>query len=377
MNKMQKQLIAVVAVIIIVAAAAAAVLYTRGNNDNGDESLDTVTDVRGRTVDLPDSVNTVVCLSAGSVRLVSYFGADAVKMIVGIDNYDANVSAVPANYYKATYRIAYDIADKANVGSEENTKAIIETGADVIFSSITSVDELNTLQSATGIAVVAVAADGDITIQDDMFAENIKLVGDVLGKQTRADELLSGIEKLTDELSSYKSDSKVSANCYVGGMFYYMKGGLYMTTGNYLSFNLTNAVNVMSDRNNGNPYQTDKSTVMQIAGDKGIDYIFIDAMTATASRTAYEADQEDLASQVKAAEDGNLYSTLVYKYYGTNWEMELINAFYIGSVLDPTVYNYDVEDKTNEILALFFPDSNINYDTVVANQGLGLTKLNW
>lgn len=55
------------------------------------------------------------------MRLVSYFGQDAVDMIVGVDNFDAKVTAT-GNYYKATYCIAYDIESKTNVGSEENYK---------------------------------------------------------------------------------------------------------------------------------------------------------------------------------------------------------------------------------------------------------------
>lgn len=57
--------------------------------------------------------------------------------------------------------------------------------------------------------------------------------------------------------------------------------------------------------------------------------------------------------------------------------MELINAYYIGSVIDPTVFSYSIEDKVNGILALFFPDSDIDYDKVCERQGMTLSKLYW
>lgn len=368
---------AAIAAVAIIAVAAAAVYVAADSDDDGGSGTVTVTDVRGRSVSVPEDVDKIVTLSAGSARLVSYFGQSAVDKIVGIDSYDAKQKAMPANYYKATYRIAYDIESKTDVGSEESTKAIIETGADVIITSMTDVDKANTLQSTTGIAVVCVDADGSIDVDDDRFKEDITLVGKVLGMEQRASEFISGIDQAVAELNAYNTGSSASPNCYIGGMFYFMKGGFYETTGNYLPFGLVGAENVMPDSNSGNPYQTDKNAVMKAGESSGIDYIFIDAMTASDSKTTYQTDKTDLASTVSAAADGNIYSNLVYKYYGTNWEMELINAYYIGSVIDPTVFNYSVEDKVNEILALFFLDSDIDYSSVCEKQGMTLCQLDW
>ncbi len=360
----------------IIAAAAVYIAADSDDEDGGPGTI-TVTDVRGRSVAVPEDVDKVVTLSAGSARLVSYFGQDAVDKIVGIDSYDAKNKAFPANYYKATYRIAYDVESKTDVGSEESTKAIMETGADVIITSMTDVDNANTLQSTTGIAVVCVDADGSIDVNDDRFKEDVTLVGKVLGMESRASELISGIDQAVAELAGYNESSTASPNCYIGGMFYFMKGGLYETTGNYLPFDLVGAENAMPDSNSGNPYQTDKNAVMKAGESNGIEYIFIDAMTASDSKTAYQTDKTDLASTVSAAESGEICSNLVYKYYGTNWEMELINAYYIGSVIDPTVFSYSIEDKVNGILALFFPDSDIDYDKVCERQGMTLSKLYW
>lgn len=368
---------AIIAAAVIAVAAAAVYIAADSDDEDGGPGTITVTDVRGRSVAVPEDVDKVVTLSAGSARLVSYFGQDAVDKIVGIDSYDAKNKAFPANYYKATYRIAYDVESKTDVGSEESTKAIMETGADVIITSMTDVDNANTLQSTTGIAVVCVDADGSIDVNDDRFKKDVTLVGKVLGMESRASELISGIDQAVAELAGYNESSTASPNCYIGGMFYFMKGGLYETTGNYLPFDLVGAENAMPDSNSGNPYQTDKNAVMKAGESSGIDYIFIDAMTASDSKTTYQTDKTDLASTVSAAADGKIYSNLVYKYYGTNWEMELINAYYIGSVIDPTVFDYSVEDKVNEILALFFPDSDIDYSSVCEKQGMTLCQLDW
>ncbi len=68
--------------LIIIAIAAACSLATTGGailllKDKGphDPTSITVTDVRGRTVDVPTGIDEIACIAAGSVRLVEYMGA--------------------------------------------------------------------------------------------------------------------------------------------------------------------------------------------------------------------------------------------------------------------------------------------------------------
>lgn len=360
----------VIAVVIIIVAAAGAwyVLNNDGSDDSGSEG--TVTDMLGRQVEIPDGVDSIVCLSAGSVRLACYMGA--YDMIVGIDNMDSGSTGSPANYYMATYRIAYDIDSITNVGSEENYRAIIETGADVIFTSITEASDVDTLQENTGIPVVAISAAGNIDVDDAEFDSNVALMGEVLGKQDRANELISAKNALLEELRGYEADSSINADCYVGGMFYMMEGGFLRTTGNYASFDYTNANNVMPDTNNGNPYDT---TARELA-ESGAEYIFVDVMTYSSSQSTF-SEYRSVLQELPAVADGNMYSTMVFKYYGTNWEAELINAYYIGSVIDPETYDFDLEEKINQILDVFFPGSSIDYGSLVQYQQHSFEQLSW
>ena len=98
-------LIGILAVCAIVIAGAAYVVL---HNNNGHGS---VTDVRGRTIDIPAEVDSVVCIAAGSVRLVEYMGA--ADLIVGVDAAESKTSS--GSFYEATYRIAYDVSSKTVV----------------------------------------------------------------------------------------------------------------------------------------------------------------------------------------------------------------------------------------------------------------------
>jgi len=369
----KKQVFAILAAVVIVIAAIGVVLVVNGleNDLQGDI---TVTDMRGRTVSVSDDVDSIVCLSASSLRLISYFGA--VDRVVGIDDFDANSLGSPANYYKATYRVAYEnISSITSVGSEDNFVDINATGADVIFTSVEDVAVLNDLQNKTNIPVVGLNAQGAFDIDDmEAFSAQLTLIGKVLGMEERATEIIDGINSLLDELEGYRYELTASdhKDAYVGGMFYYMQGGLYKTTGKYLPFDLTCANNVMPDVNNGNPYDTFLVDVM----DADPDYIFIDCMTYASSYNMYLTDEGSL-SNVTAVVNQDIYTTLVYKYYGTNWETEMINAFYIGSMLNPEVYDYDMEEKANEILGLFFSDSDITYQDLMDMQSPGCGQVEW
>ncbi len=357
---------AILAVAVIVIAAIAAVAVS--NNNGSSDGEKTVTDMRGRTVSLPDSVNKVVCLAAGSLRLVEYMGA--VDKVVGIDSKDSETTA---NYYKATYHIAYNTRDITNVGSADSFKEIIATGADVIISSETDVTKLDKLQDNTHIAVVGINAEGNVTVGGETFNDNIRLLGKVLGKESRAEELINGVSSIVKELTDMKEKSTKTKDtkCYIGGMFYYMKGDLYRTSGNFEPFTLTGVKNVMDVRD-GNPYDTEAKEIVNAKPD----YIFIDSVKISDSETQYKTDLKAF-EEVPAISSGNIYSLYVEKYYGTNWESELMNAYYIGNIIDPSAFDCNATAKANQILSLFYPGSSITVDDLVEKQGSGAGKLVW
>ena len=384
---MEKSSLAVIiAAVVIVAAVGGFVILNQ--NDGGDDGPETVTDVRGRVVTLPEQVDKIVCLQAGAVRLAAYL--DAGDMIVGVDSFDAKASGPKPFFNHATYRLAVDTSRAVpmetetvvqdgtmyNIGGPENYKAIQKTGADLILCSEPEKAKLDTIQLQTGIPVVGIAADGDITVQDQAFKDNLRIAGKALNKEARAEALIEGADKILNDLKE-KAGRIAAADmplCYVGGMLYMMQGGLYMTTGNYLSFDLAGAKNVMPDTNHGDPYMTQ----VKVVAASNAQYIFVDSIKCGASQEEYVADQSTL-SALPAVEDGNIYSLYSYKFYGTNWESELMNAYYIGHVLHPEVYGNDAECKAqiNSILELFYPDSAIDANYLAYKQSPGAGELNW
>ena len=376
----------IVALVVTVAAVGGFVVLSQDDGD--DEGPLTVTDMRGRTVTLPDEVNKVVCLQAGSVRLAAYLGAG--DMIVGVDAMDGKTKGPMPFFNHATYRLAVDTSKAIeltdgvtvedgkmyNVGSAENYKAIQRTNADVILCSEPDRSKLDTLQQQTQIPVVGIHAEGSITVEDEEFSQNLLLAGQVLGKENRALELVSGVDGMLKDLNALKAQVGESEKpgCYVGGMLYMMQGGLYMTTGNYLSFDLAGAKNVMADTNNGNPYMTESKTLAKTDAD----FIFVDSIKCGASQSEFDQDLSTF-SALPAVTDGNIHSLYSYKFYGTNWEAELMNAFYIGHLLHPEIYGDGTECRANvdSVLELFYPDQGIDAEKLASMQGPGAGQLAW
>lgn len=365
--------LAVIVVVAAVAAVAAAAVANDSHENHGDIEI---TDVRGRNVTVPSDVDRIVCLSAGTVRLMAYF--DAVDMIVGVDGSDACIEG-PDNYLKATYRIAYpEIRGIEYVGdeSEASYRAIVAVNPQVIISSKVSVDVLDNLQSKTGVPVVAVAADGSIAAGDEDFKKNIRLVGKLLGREERAEEIIDGTDRMISELGGYASCVPVRPKAYIGGMFYMNDGGFTETSGKYLPFDLAGVENVMPEKG-GNPYPAD---IKSIVG-SGAEYVFVDSMTYGQSKRTFDGNRDTLdvlpAVNENSAYDKRMFSLYTWKYYGTNWEAELMNAYFIGAAVNPEAYSYDADEKIDAVLALFYPDAGITAEEVAEKQGHGAEWLDW
>ena len=73
MEKQKAYILAVVAIVLIATVGAAVILNDNGNDATGTGSE--VTDALGRTVNIPEEIDSIFCVGACSLRLVSYFDA--------------------------------------------------------------------------------------------------------------------------------------------------------------------------------------------------------------------------------------------------------------------------------------------------------------
>jgi iron complex transport system substrate-binding protein len=361
---MEKNKVYSILAIAIVIIAAIGVVYILTNKGNNEESKTTVTDALGRTVNVPEQLDSVYCLGACSLRLVSYF--DAVEKVQAIETAGTFNTRDDQTYYlinKAKFSTLPQVADTA--------EAILALNPSVIITSLAEdTATADNLQTQTSIPVYVINADLEF---GEAFYNQITALGTLFGEQDRATELNNGIAQMISDITS-KATTASTKSAYACGMFYYGGASFLKGSGNYLPFDYSKVINAIEPAANGQPYVITLETL--IAADP--DYIFIDSIGlsgAIDSINEYINTNTGL-SDVSAVKNNNIYSTMVYKCYGTNWDNQLVNAYYVASIMNGELYSWNFEDKANEVIELFYQGTAMTYSDIAAGQsGSGCSKV--
>lgn len=362
---MEKNKVYAILAIAIVLISAIGVVYILTNKGDNEESKTTVTDALGRTVNVPEQLDSVYCLGACSLRLVSYF--DVVEKVQAIETAGTFNTRDDQTYYlisKAKFSSLPQVADTA--------EAILALNPSVIITSLAEdIATADNLQTQTSIPVYVINADLEF---GEAFYNQITSLGILFGEQDRATELNHGIAQMISDITS-KVTTASTNSAYACGMFYYGGASFLKGSGNYLPFDYSKVNNAIEPAANGQPYVITLETL--IASDP--DYIFIDSIGlsgAIDSINEYINTNTGL-SDVSAVKNNNIYSTMVYKCYGTNWDNQLVNAYYVASIMNGELYSWNFEDKANEVIELFYQDTAMTYSDIATGQsGSGCSKVN-
>lgn len=153
----------------------------------GENGTRTVTDVTGRTFEVPEKVERVVVLTAGECETVYALGAG--DLVVGRGEY--------CNYPE-------EVLDVQTVqsGAETNIEQIIALEPQVVIMSkmAQSVEQVEALEKAG----IAVCMDDETDI--DGVYDSIRVIGEVLGKEKEAEEVVADMESTFAEVSEAAKD---------------------------------------------------------------------------------------------------------------------------------------------------------------------------
>jgi iron complex transport system substrate-binding protein len=362
---MQKnKMFAIFAIVIFLVAALGIAYILNTNKGDEDQSETTVTDALGRTVNIPEQLNSIYCVGASSLRLVSYF--DAVEKVQAIETEGTFNTRVDQTYYllnKANFSLLPQIAATAEAILNLNPSVIVTSAAEDVAAA-------DNLQAQTNIPVYVINANLEF---GKSFYNQITSIGILFGEQGRATELNNGIAKMISEITS-KANAINTNSAYACGMFYYGGASFLKGSGNYLPFDYSKVTNAIEPVANSQPYIITLETLINA----NPNYIFIDSIGLSdciASINGFLNSNTGL-DKVIAVKDSNIYSTMIYKCYGTNWENQLINVYYVASILNVDLYSWNFEDKANEIIELFYPETALTYSDIAEVQtGNGCNKV--
>lgn len=307
----------------------------------------TIADVIGRQISIPDTVNKIVGVRAASLRFISYL--NAVDMVVGVEENEHRGNRV--------YTIAHpELKELPQIGPMMGGDAelILKQQPDVIFMTYTTAEFADKLQQKTGIPVVVIEAPPFVLSKDKMY-KSINLMAEVLNKQKRADSLINFIEKQLDLLAKLSSNQEFNKSVYVGGISYRGAHGINSTQAFYPPFEFIKVNNIAKSIDSELISHT-KGTFIDIEQilKWNPDYIFIDKAGLDLCMKDFK-ENPILRNNLKAFADSNVYSVLPYNNYATNYELNIINAFFIGKKLKPQAFkNIDLNQKAKEIIKAFY-----------------------
>jgi iron complex transport system substrate-binding protein len=329
-----------------------------------------VKDMLGREVKVPSEVKRIIGLRAGALRLLIYM--DAAGMIAGVEE---NEKKILTPYMAAFPELAILPSVGPQMGGD--AELIVGVNPDVIFMSYTTVQDADELQKKTGIPVIAIECSDLITASDSLFS-SLRLIGKIIGREQRADTIISYIiqnkEELQKRISAIANEFKPLV--YVGGLSYSGAYGISSTHPDYAPFMILNASNAAS--------QIDKRLTSHIKGTFvdieqllmwNPDYIFIDESGLNLTKDDFNRNPS-LRKSLSAYNSGNVYTLLPYNNYATNYEYVLINAWFTANIIYPDCFSDISADSIGaEILTLFY-NRKISFDLIKSSVSLQPVSFN-
>ncbi|MCQ1535452.1 iron ABC transporter substrate-binding protein [Methanosarcina sp. KYL-1] len=333
----------------------------------------TITDGFGRAVTIPANVESVVCSGSGCLRYLVYLQAQ--DLIVGVDSIETRDSEIEGRPYALANPQLKNYPLIGEFRGNDDPEKIIAISPQVILKVETvdpaaSIADADELQEKTGIPVVAFPYGSMRNEEDkaDMYS-SLRLMGEVVGKGERAEEVIAYFETTLEDLDSRTADIPESEqkDVYVGGVSYAGAHGIISTEPAYAPFLWVHADNVAAGMGMDHA---------DIAKEKLIEwdpeYIFIDIGTTQLGDggATSELKTDPSLTGLSVVKNGNIYGVIPYNYYNTNYESVLGNAYFVGKVLYPDRFeDIDPKARADEIYTFFvgepvFSDLNEQYNNL-------------
>ena len=329
----------------------------------------TITDMIGREVTvIPGSYKRVVCIGAGALRMYSYIGD--VSLLCGVEDIDnTTLDERPkmfdsvARPYVLAFGDTFNTLPSCGVGGPNAQAAeaekILSCNPDIVISEYEDVDKENALQEQLGVPVITLKA-GPNGVFDDAFKNTMTMLGTIFCNEEKAEKLVSFIDSEAAEITSRTADvrDEDKPGVYICGLGNWGTTNQLMTAQNYISFHIANVRNVVTD--------LEKDGIQAIEGEKFValgedmDIIIMDAAAVKNIKPLY-AEDPTMFDSCKAWQDGEVYLEMAYNAYYTNYEIALINTWFIAKTVYPDLFeDIDITAKTNEITEMFLGEELAN-----------------
>lgn len=315
-----------------------------GAPDGGTGNTRTITDGAGRQVQVPEKVESIVCVGVGALRYSCYMGA--ADLVVGVE--DCEKEPVISRLYNFVNIEKFRHLPVIGTNGVPYAEEIVNVAPDVIVMSKYASVDADELQEKTGTPVVVVP--GSDTTLDEAAFETIRILGELYGKQTRAGELTDYLKGLQADLLARTKDIPDSEKpmVYVGGVSFKGHHGFEGTEAFYGPFALIGAKNLADTTGQTGAFNIDLEQVLTWDPD----VIFIDFNGLSLINQDY-AQNPDYYNALTAVQEGRVYSQISFRSNASNLETALADAYYAACVLYPAQFaDIDPVAKAGEIFQM-------------------------
>ncbi|MDO8842468.1 iron ABC transporter substrate-binding protein [Methanocalculus sp.] len=320
----------------------------------------TLTDGFGRMVTVPVPATEVLCSGSGCLRYLVYLQGE--DRIVGVDSIEKSIRPIEGRSYAIVHRNwMVDLPLFGEFRGKDDPEKIIGISPQVVFKtgadgqpSATNADAIDKLQDKTGVAVIGFLY-GSLRTDDEkaQMYEGLRLMGKVIGKEPRAEEVIEYIEATMADLEARTGDIPPAEQkrVYIGGVSLSGAHGIISTEPAYPPFLWVHANNVASGLGIAHVDVAKEAIV-----DWDPEYIFIDISTIDMDNDGAigQLKSDPALKTLSAMKSGKVYGVLPYNNYNINYETVLADAYYIGKVLYPERFaDINPVEKADEIYTFF------------------------
>ena len=323
----------------------------------------TITDMIGREVTVtPGSYRRVVCIGAGALRMYSYIGD--VSLLCGVEDIDNTTLTdrpkmfdAVARPYLLAYGETFTSLPSCGVGGPmaqtAEAEKILSCNPDIVISEYEDVEKEDALQEQLGVPVITLKA-GPKGVFDDAFSQTMTMLGTIFRQEEKAAKLVSFVEQEAAEITARTADipDADKPGVYICGLGNWGTTNHLMTAQNYISFNIANVKNVVQGMATDGIQPIEEEAFVAL-GDE-MDILILDAAAVKNIAPLYQEDPS-MFDTCKAWQTGEVYLEMAYNAYYTNYEIALINTWFVAKTVYPERFaDIDMTEKTNEITEVFF-----------------------
>jgi iron complex transport system substrate-binding protein len=291
-------------------------------------------------------------------------------MVTGVDDMETRRSSFRARPYALAHPGYKQLPTFGEFRGHDNPEHILNLSPqpDVIFKTFASRGtDPDELARKTGIPVVVLEV-GDLGDYRQNLYHSLRIMGEVIGKEDRAQEVIDFFEKNIREIGLRSRDAhgEHPLKVYIGGVASRGPHGFQSTEPDYPPFRFVGLRNVAYTRGLTGKGLRHSDVAKEKILEWDPDVLFLDLSTLLFGEQGgglYELRTDPAYRALTAVLQGKVYGVLPYNLYSQNYGSILANAWFIGKTLFPDGFR-DIDPKAKADAIYTFLVGSPVFDTM-------------